>query len=74
MTDRYAGLEATVDLEHQRLTLHLPEEISFHFEIDPPVKEHLIQGIDEIELTLKHRDAISAFEARHNVQLPSLWP
>ena len=29
MVGRYAGLEATVNLEEQRLTLHLPEEIPF---------------------------------------------
>ncbi len=69
MVERYAGLEATVDLDHQRLTLHLPEEISFHFEIEASVKEHLIHGLDEIGLTLKYADAISSFEARHDAQL-----
>ncbi len=68
MTSRYSGLEATVDLEHQRVTLHTSEEISFHFEIDPSVKEHLIGGLDEIGLTLRHEAAIAAFEARHNPQ------
>ena len=69
MTGRYKGLEATVDLEHQRITLHLPEEISFHFEIDSAVKEHLVQGLDEIKQTFEHEAAIKAFEARHNPQL-----
>ncbi|MBI4340711.1 MAG: 3-isopropylmalate dehydratase small subunit, partial [Candidatus Omnitrophica bacterium] len=68
MVDRYPGLEATVDLDHQRVTLHLPEEISFHFDIDSAVKERLIHGFDEIGLTLKHEAAITAFEARHNPQ------
>ena len=69
MTGRYKGLEATVDLEHQRITLHLPEEISFHFGIDSAVKEHLVQGLDEIKQTFEHEAAIKAFEARHNPQL-----
>ena len=68
MTSRYKGLEATVDLEHQRVTLQLPEEISFHFEIDTAVKEHLVRGLDEIRQTLTFEDAIQAFEARHNSQ------
>jgi 3-isopropylmalate/(R)-2-methylmalate dehydratase small subunit len=65
---RYAGLEATGNLEEQRVTLHLPEEISFHFEIDPGVKEHLVRGLDEIGLTLQHEADIAAFESRHNPQ------
>jgi len=71
MVGRYAGLEATIDLEHQRVTLHLPEEISFHFEIDPSVKTHLVRGLDEIGLSLQHERAIAAFEGRHNSQLPN---
>ena len=68
MVGRYKSLEATVDLEHQRVTLHLAEEISFHFEIDPSIKEHLVRGLDEIGQTLKHEAAIKAFEARHDSQ------
>lgn len=68
MATRYQGLEATVDLEHQRVTLHLPEEISFRFEIDPSIKEHLIRGLDEIGLSLQYVDAIRTFEARHDPQ------
>jgi 3-isopropylmalate/(R)-2-methylmalate dehydratase small subunit len=69
MAARYEGLEATVNLEEQRLTLHLPEEISFHFEIDPAVKEHLIRGLDEIGLSLGHEKEIGAFEKKHNPQV-----
>ena len=68
MVGRYAGLEATVDLEHQRVVLHLPEELAFHFDIDAAVREHLLRGLDEIGLTLTHADAITAFEARHDAQ------
>ena len=69
MAGRYAGLEATIDLDHQRVTLHLPEEISFHFDIDSTVKEHLIHGLDAIGLSLKQESAIAAFESKHNPQL-----
>ncbi len=70
MAGRYAGLEATVDLDHQRVTLHLPEEMAFHFEIDAAVKERLVHGIDDIGITLEHEAAITAFEARHDPQRP----
>jgi len=69
MVGRYEELEATVDLDHQRVTLHLPEEISFHFDIEAAVKEHLIHGLDAIALTLKHGATIAAFEARHDPQM-----
>ena len=68
MVGRYEGLEATVELEHQRVILHLPEELAFHFDIDAGVKDHLIRGLDEIGLTLKLADRITAFESRHSPQ------
>ena len=68
MVDRYPGLEATVDLERQRVTLHVAEEIAFHFEIDPAIKLRLIHGLDDTCLTLKHEEAIRAFESRHDPQ------
>ena len=68
MVGRYKGLEATIDLDHQRLVLHLPEELAFHFEIDPAIKTRLIHGLDDIGLTLQHETAIRTFESHHNVQ------
>jgi 3-isopropylmalate/(R)-2-methylmalate dehydratase small subunit len=69
MVDRYSGLEATLNLDEQRVTLHLPEEISFHFEIDAAIKERLIHGLDDIGLTLRHEKSITQFETHHNPQL-----
>jgi len=68
MVARYPGLEATADLERQRLTLHLAEELSFHFDIEASIREHLIQGLDDIGLTLDSAEAIRTFEARHDPQ------
>ena len=58
MVERYPSLEATADVDEQRVTLHLPEEISFHFDIDAATKERLIHGLDDIGTTLKKEDAI----------------
>lgn len=69
MVARYEGLEVTINLEEQRVTLHLPEEIAFHFEIDPAVKQHLVHGLDEIGLTCQHEREIRAFERRHHAQI-----
>lgn len=68
MVDRFPGLEAQVDLDHQRVTLLLAEEISFHFEMDPAIKNRLIHGLDEIGLTLQHEVAIREFEKSHDPQ------
>lgn len=69
MVGRYEGLEGTINLEEERMTLHLPEEISFHIEIEPTIKEHFIHGLDEIGMTLKHEKGIAQFERDHSVQL-----
>jgi 3-isopropylmalate/(R)-2-methylmalate dehydratase small subunit len=70
MVRRFPGLEMTVCLEEQRVTLHLPEEVSFHFEIDRAVKDHLIRGLDDIGLTLQHEGEITAFESRRDPRIP----
>jgi 3-isopropylmalate/(R)-2-methylmalate dehydratase small subunit len=69
MVARNKGLQATIDLDEQRVVLHLPEEMAFHFNIDPVVKKHLIHGLDDIALTLEHAADIAAFEKTHDVQI-----
>ena len=69
MAGRFTGLEATVDLDEQRVVLHLDEEIGFHFEMDGAVKHRLIHGLDDIALTLKQEAKIREFEKTHNTQL-----
>ncbi len=69
MVTRFKGLEATVDLDEQRVILDLPEEMAFHFDIDPGVKDHLKRGLDEIDMTLQYQAAISEFEKRNDVQM-----
>lgn len=63
------GLEATVDLPRQEIILHLPEERIFTFEIDPGVKEQLVKGLDDIDLTLQYEDLIDRFEKDHRQSL-----
>ncbi len=72
LVDRNKGLEATIDLDEQRVVLHLPEEVAFHFEMDPVVKKHLRHGLDDIALTLDHAPAIDEFEKGHNVQMSGI--
>ena len=62
-------LEATVDLVSQTVTVRGPQERSFHFEITSDVKEKLLGGLDAIGVTLSHEADITAFEAKHDVQM-----
>ena len=64
------GSEIVVDLEHQSVSI-AAEEWSMHFDIDPFVKHCLLNGLDDIGLTLEHEDAISEFEAKRPEFLPS---
>jgi 3-isopropylmalate/(R)-2-methylmalate dehydratase small subunit len=69
--DDAPGLEATVDLGEQLVTLHAAEERVFRFDIDPARKEYLMRGLDDIALTLELEDKIAAFEALHNPLMPA---
>jgi 3-isopropylmalate/(R)-2-methylmalate dehydratase small subunit len=58
------GYELTVSLQHQTVTdIH-----GFHatFEVDPFRKFCLIEGLDDIGLTLRHESALDKFEAQHD--------
>ena len=61
-----------VDLETQTVTT--PFQDRFAFEIDPFRKHCLLNGVDEIGLTLQSSDAISDYETRIAVEQPWLVP
>jgi 3-isopropylmalate/(R)-2-methylmalate dehydratase small subunit len=56
------GADVTVDLEEQ--TIVDPIGRVTEFQIDPFLRHCLLNGLDTIGLTLRHEDAIAAFEAR----------
>jgi len=62
-------MEATVNLEEQTVTVHADEDRVFKFDIMPDVKDKLLSGLDAIGLTLSHEADITAFEAKHDVQM-----
>ena len=59
-----------VDLEHQTVTT--PFQDRFEFEIDPFRKHCLLNGLDEVGLTLARDAAISGYESRAKNELPFL--
>ena len=46
---------------------------SFHFDIDPFRKHCILNGLDDIGLTLAHADEIRAFEQKHKQAQPWLF-
>ena len=60
MTVAQDGSPITVDLETQTVTTQFQDR--FAFDIDPFRKHCLINGLDEVALTLEYQDAIGQFE------------
>lgn len=65
------GYQLTVNLENQAVTT--PSKETYSFEIDPFRKHCLLNGLDEIGLTLQHTDKIRAFEANRQKTQPWLF-
>ncbi len=70
--ERNEGYRLTVDLESQSLIT--PEGEAIPFEVDPALKERLLQGLDDIAITLQHADEIRAYEAHRAREMPWLFP
>jgi 3-isopropylmalate/(R)-2-methylmalate dehydratase small subunit len=62
MESALGGSAISVDLENE--TVGDTTDRSFTFEMDPFVRHCLLNGLDSIALTLRHEEAIGAFEAR----------
>ncbi|MDX9686651.1 3-isopropylmalate dehydratase small subunit [Halopseudomonas formosensis] len=69
--DAQEGYQLTVDLQQQTVTR--PDGVQYSFEIDEFRKHCLLNGLDDIGLTLQDADAIRAFEERHRQAQPWLF-
>lgn len=67
----HPGYQLTVDLQNQ--SVRTPDHKVFEFEIDIFRKHCLLNGLDEIGLTLQHADKIKAFEDKRREQQPWLF-
>jgi 3-isopropylmalate/(R)-2-methylmalate dehydratase small subunit len=65
------GYSLQIDLEKQVVTT--PSGESFSFEVDPFRKHCLLNGLDDIGLTLEHADSIKAYEAKRQQSAPWLF-
>jgi 3-isopropylmalate/(R)-2-methylmalate dehydratase small subunit len=62
------GVEVTVDLEEKTVQAR---DLTVPFQIDDYTRWRLLEGLDDIGLTLRHVDEISAFEAARPGRLPT---
>ena len=65
------GYQLTVDLEAQTITT--PDGESIAFEVGEFRKHCLLNGLDDIGLTLQHVDDIKAYEKRRSAEAPWLF-
>ena len=62
------GVELTVDLRDRTVQA---EDLTVAFDIDDYTRWRLLEGLDDIGLTLRHADDIAAFEAARPARLPT---
>ena len=60
------GYQLNIDLESQRIWDN-DEEISLSFDVDPFRKNALLNGLDDIGLTLQHEDSITGYEKQRGL-------
>ncbi len=65
------GYQLTIDLEQQIIVTEEGKEIAF--EVDEFRKHCLLNGLDDIGLTLQHADAIHAYEEQRKQSAPWLF-
>jgi 3-isopropylmalate/(R)-2-methylmalate dehydratase small subunit len=70
-TQARPGYALVVDLAAQ--TVVTPSGVVFGFDIDAERKNRLLNGLDDISLTLQYTDKIQAYEARRKAEAPWLF-
>ncbi len=70
-TFAFPGFQLTVDLERQ-VVATVDGALAFGFDVEPFRKHCLLNGLDDIGLTLQHADAIREFEAKRLAEQPWL--
>jgi len=71
MKDAEEGVDITIDLEKQTVTGG--NRKTYKFDIDPTKRHNMLNGLDDIGLTLQHAPAIGSFEETQKKQQPWLY-
>ncbi|TCZ81154.1 3-isopropylmalate dehydratase small subunit [Paenibacillus albiflavus] len=66
-TAQYEGYQLSVDLEAKQITDNYG--LSYSFDLDEHRRQFLLQGLDDIGLTLQHADKIAAYEEQHQARI-----
>jgi 3-isopropylmalate/(R)-2-methylmalate dehydratase small subunit len=72
MDDARKGTNARITIDLEKQTITRPDGQTIHFEIGAFHKSCLLQGIDEIGMTMKKDKAIAGFEDKHRKHQPWL--
>jgi len=70
MEDAERGANARISVDLASQTVSASDGTEFHFEIDPFKKHCLLNGLDDIGLTMKKTAEIETFEAKYQAQMP----
>lgn len=70
--EAHPGTEITVSLEDRSIVL--ADGTRYEFQIDPFTRERLLEGLDDISMTLTHEDDISTYEASRPSFKPKSLP
>lgn len=71
LLENHPGTEVTVDLSERTVQA---ADLTVPFRIDDYTRWRLLEGLDDIGLTLRHADDITAFEAKRPARMPTTTP
>ncbi|MDE0800116.1 MAG: 3-isopropylmalate dehydratase small subunit [Rhodospirillaceae bacterium] len=71
LTAQADGSDFSIDLENMKITA--PDGTVTQFELDETRRHNLLNGLDDIALTLEHIDKIKAFESKQQTGQPWLY-
>jgi 3-isopropylmalate/(R)-2-methylmalate dehydratase small subunit len=70
MDDAERGANAIISIDLEKQEIKGPDGGTVHFEVDDFRKQCLLNGWDDIGLTMRNEDKISSFETQHKTQTP----
>lgn len=66
------GLQLYIDLDAQTVAIAQTDRV-FDFAVDPALKQKMLKGMDDIDMTLAERGLIETFEKQHRDRQPWLF-
>ena len=73
LDDASRGQNATITVDLENQEIRGPDGGVIKFDVDPFRKHCLLNGLDDIGLTLQKKDSMDSFEAKNKLGQPWLW-